>query len=220
MNEYLSPTFFIESDHPSVIDYARHFAGPGDEIAMAVRLYYAVRDGIIYNPYRYTFERDAYRASLILEQGEGFCVQKAILLAAVARAAGIPCRVGYANVVNHLTTKRLRELLRTDLFVFHGYNELFLNGRWVKATPAFNRALCDKFGILPLDFNGSEDSIFHPLDRMGRRHMEYVHDYGSFADFPLGLMIEESMRHYPHLAEVMKFRGGGGDGADNDPEFL
>ena len=26
----------------------------------------------------------------------------------------------------------------TDLFVYHGYAELFLDGKWVKATPAFN----------------------------------------------------------------------------------
>lgn len=219
MNEYLAPTLYIECDHPAVEDFARSSAGNGSAIDMAVSLYYAVRDGISYNPYCYTFERDAYRASRVLEKGQGFCVQKAILLAAAARAVGIPCRVGYANVVNHLTTRRLRELLRTDLFVFHGYNELFLEGKWVKSTPAFNKTLCDKFGIRPLDFNGREDSIFHPLDLMGRRHMEYIHDYGSFADFPIELMIEESMRYYPHLAEMMKARGAGGGAPVTDPEL-
>ncbi len=219
MDEYLAPTLFIESDHPAVIEFARTSAGNGGAIDRAVRLYYAVRDGIGYNPYCYTFERDAYRASMILEKGQGFCVQKAILLAAAARAVGIPCRVGYANVVNHLTTRRLRELLRTDLFVFHGYNELFIEGKWVKSTPAFNKSLCDKFGIRPLDFNGRDDSIFHPLDLKGRRHMEYVHDYGSFPDFPIDLMIEESMRYYPHLAEMMKSRDAGGGTTETDPEL-
>ncbi len=219
MKEYLGPTYFIESDHPAVIDFAIDAAGEGDDRIRAVRLYYAVRDGIDYNPYRYTFEREPYRASRILAQGDGFCVQKAILLAALVRAIRIPCRVGYANVVNHLTTKRLRELLRTDLFVFHGYNELFLGGRWVKATPAFNRTLCEKFGLRPLEFNGEDDSIFHPLDLQGRRHMEYVHDYGAFADFPLELMIEESLRYYPHLAELMKAHMSGGGFPIHDPEL-
>jgi hypothetical protein len=219
MDDDCTPTYFIESDHAGVVEFARASAGKGDPIDMAVRLYYAVRDGIAYNPYCYTFEREAYRASRILEQGQGFCVQKAILLAAAARAVGIPCRVGYANVINHLTTKRLRELLRTDLFVFHGYNELFIGDMWVKATPAFNKSLCQKFGIRPLDFNGRDDSLFHPLDLMGRRHMEYVHDYGSFSDLPIELMIKESMRYYPHLAEMMKARGEEGDDRIKDPEM-
>ena len=219
MKEYLSPTYFIDSDHPTIREFARKAAGEGDTLTRAVRLYYAVRDGILYNPYRFTFDREPYRASAVLAQGDGFCIQKAILLAAVVRAEGIPCRPGYANVINHLTTKRLKELLRTDLFVFHGYNELFLEGKWVKATPAFNKALCDKFGMHPLEFDGRTDSIFHPLDLQGRRHMEYVHDYGPFADFPLEMMIEESVKYYPHLRELME-AGVTGDGAvRDDPEF-
>ena len=63
--------------------------------------------------------------------------------------------------------------------------ELHLGGRWVKATPAFNRELCDKVGIAPLEFDGERDSLFQPLDLEGRRHMEYVRDRGVFADLPL-----------------------------------
>ena len=219
MEEYLTPTYFIDSDHPSIREFARKAAGEGDTLTRAVRLYYAVRDEILYNPYRFTFDRELYRASSILEQGDGFCIQKAILLAAAARAEGIPCRPGYANVINHLTTKRLRELLRTDLFVFHGYDELYLNGKWVKATPAFNKSLCEKFGIRPLEFDGISDSIFHPLDLQGRRHMEYVHDYGPFADFPFQVMISESLKYYPHLREFMDAGVSGKEVGASDREF-
>src|SRR5574341_322846 len=65
---------------------------------------------------------------------------------AVARVVGIPARVGYADVRNHLSTPKLRELVGGDLFVWHGYAELHLEGRWVKATPAFNLTLCERFG--------------------------------------------------------------------------
>ncbi|HPU87326.1 MAG TPA: transglutaminase family protein [Spirochaetota bacterium] len=217
MDEYCSPTWFIESAHPAVVAFARDAAGDGDATARAVRLYYAVRDGIAYNPYRYTFERGPYRASAVLAAREGFCVQKSILLAAAARAIGIPCRVGYANVINHLSTKRMRELLRTDLFVFHGYNEFHLGGRWVKATPAFDAALCQRFGLRPLEFTGAEDSIFHPYDLAGRRHMEYVHDYGTFADFPFETMVRESLRHYPHIEALMREHDAGA--RIEDPEL-
>jgi len=204
MHQYLTPTYYIESTHKAVVEFAEsRTRGATDETGRAVRLFYAVRDEIRYNPYLYSFDREQYRASVALDRMEGWCVQKAILLAAASRAIGIPCRLGYANVVNHLTTKRMRELMGTSLFVFHGYNEFYLSGRWVKATPAFNLALCEKFGIRPLEFDGVNNSVFHPFDMSGQRHMEYVHDYGSFADFPFQMMVDESLKYYPTLAERM-----------------
>jgi transglutaminase-like putative cysteine protease len=223
MDEYRRPTYFIESDNRTVIEFAEsRSSGAGDDTGRAVKLFYAVRDEVRYNPYRYSFDRDQYRAGLCLERMDGFCIQKAILLAAVSRAAGVPCRLGFANVVNHLATARMKELMRTDLFVFHGYNEFFLKGRWVKATPAFNIALCEKFGTLPLEFDGEHDSVFHPFDRSGQRHMEYVHDYGPFADFPFRMMIDESLKYYPHLATFMEKTGDGtafAGACSDDPEL-
>lgn len=202
---YLAPTFFIDSDRPAVIERARSIVGPDDgDIDRAVKLFYAVRDGLPYNPYRTSFERGDYRASFILGQGDGFCVQKAIVLAALSRAAGVPCRLRFADVRNHLVTRRLREIMKTDVFVFHGYNEFRLDGRWIKATPAFNLSLCEKFGIHALDFNGRDDSILHPFDAKGNRHMEYLRDYGPFDDLPFDMMMEEYRRHYPHLAAIVE----------------
>jgi len=204
MNKYLESTWFMNSDAPGIIAFTeKHISGKTTELEKAVSLYYAVRDTIIYNPYRFSFNRDEYRATYPLELGEGFCVQKALLLTAVIRAAGIPARPGFANVINHLSTGRLRELLQSDLFVFHGYTEIYLEGKWVKATPAFNLSLCEKFGVHPLEFDGKGDSIFHPFNLAGQKHMEYVHDYGTFEDFPFELMIEECKKHYPHFASVI-----------------
>lgn len=89
--------------------------------------------------------------------------------------------------------------MKSDIFVFHGYAEILLEGKWVKATPAFNKSLCDRAGILPLEFDGEHDSIFHPFDKSGNKHMEYLHDYGSFDDLPFDRMIDEYDIHYPHL---------------------
>ena len=199
MNEYLKPTKFIDSDHPKVVDFARKHAVGADEREKAVALYRAVRDGVRYNPFQNFTRDDAYRGSTCLERGEGWCVPKAALLAACARATGIPARVGYADVKNHLTTPALTAKMGTDLFVFHGYTDLFLEGKWVKATPAFNLAMCTRFRVKPLEFDGREDSIFHPFDEDDRRHMEYVRWRGEYADVPADDIKRVFSETYPEL---------------------
>ena len=183
--DYLEPGYFVDSDAETVVRFAKDtvagLTGPRD---MAVALYKRVRDEIRYDPYRLPPTRDEYKASATLAKGYGYCITKSALLAAAARAVGIPARVGYADVRNHLTSEKLRETMGTDLFVYHGYAEIYLDGKWLKATPVFNQTLCDKVGILPLEFDGTEDSIFHPFDTSGRRHMEYVEDRGTRADIP------------------------------------
>jgi transglutaminase-like putative cysteine protease len=184
MNEYLKPGRFVDSDHPAVIAFStRHARGEANR-EKAVSLYYAVRDEIRYNPFQNFMLDQTYRASACVEHGSGWCVPKAALLAACARAIGIAARVGYADVKNHITTPELTAKMGTDLFVFHGYTELLLEGRWVKATPAFNLTLCTRFRVKPLEFDGRTDSLFHPFDEDNRRHMEYVHERGSFFDVP------------------------------------
>ena len=197
---YLQATPFVNSDAENVIAFSRRVCGEEtDEVAKAVRLYYAVRDGITYTPYCDFRSPDTYRASACLARGSGFCVAKAALLAATARAAEIPARMGFADVRNHLCTPRLRALMNTDVFYYHGYAEMLLGGAWVKATPAFDRGLCDRFGVLPLEFTGLADSLFHPYDRSGRRHMEYVHERGAQADVPAADIMAIFERYYPGL---------------------
>jgi transglutaminase-like putative cysteine protease len=196
----LQPTAFIDSATASVVAFARRVcAAETDDVANAVRLYYAVRDGIVYTPYCDFRSPETFRASAVLAKGSGFCVGKAALLSAAARAAGIPARVGFADVRNHLCTPRLRALMGTDVFYYHGYAELYLGGRWTKATPAFDRPLCDRFGVRPLEFNGREDSLFHPYDVAGRRHMEYVRDRGACNDVPAADIMATFARAYPGL---------------------
>ncbi|MBI5256529.1 MAG: transglutaminase family protein [Burkholderiales bacterium] len=195
----LQATALIDSDHPAVRAFAAQHAQGTDDTARAVALYYAVRDGFRYDPYRIELSVRGMRASTVLEIGVGWCVTKAALLAAAARAAGIPARLGFADVRNHLSTARMRERMKTDLFYWHGYTDLYLDGAWRKATPAFNVELCDRFGLLPLEFNGRDDSIYHPFDKSGNRHMEYVHQRGSFDDMPLDQIRADFAVHYPYM---------------------
>jgi transglutaminase-like putative cysteine protease len=199
MNEFLRPARYIDSDHPAVISFSKKNAVGNDHLARAVALYYAVRDTIRYNPFLDFSKEETFQASQCITAGEGFCIGKAALLAACARADGIPARVGFADVKNHLTTPALRERMGTDLFVYHGYAELLLEGKWVKATPAFNVELCQRFRVKPLEFDGLEDSIFHPFDEEDRRHMEYLRDHGSHADVPVAQIMQVFREVYPVL---------------------
>lgn len=198
--EYLRPGTFIDSDHSAVREFSKRVAGSlAAPREMVVALYYAIRDEFRYDPYRIDLNPEAMKASSLLDRGYGFCIVKAVLLAAAARVQGIPARLGFADVRNHLTTRRLRESMGTDVFVYHGFAELLVEGRWVKATPAFNRALCERFGVDTLEFDGVSDSVFQPFDSRGKQYMEYLRDHGRFADLPLEKLREAFEAAYPRL---------------------
>jgi transglutaminase-like putative cysteine protease len=193
----LAPTALIDSDHPAVKAFV-HEHGRGDsDREVAVALYLAVRDRFRYDPYRVDLSPQGMRASRVIEAGHGWCVPKAALLAAACRAAGIAARVGYADVRNHLSTERMRQVMQTDLFVWHGYTDVWLEGAWHKATPAFNLSLCERFGLLPLEWDGRSDSLYHPHDREGRRHMEYVNHRGVHDEVPLADIVRDFVQTYP-----------------------
>ena len=170
-HQALQATSAIDSDHPQIAAFAARHARGDAPREQAQTLYLTVRDGLRYDPYRIDLSEHGMKASTALSQGFGWCVPKAVLLAAVARAAGIPARLGFADVRNHLSTERQRQTMQTDVFVWHGYTELWIEGAWRKATPTFNLSLCEKFGLLPLEFDGVNDSFHHPSDRTGQRHM-------------------------------------------------
>jgi transglutaminase-like putative cysteine protease len=198
--DYLSAAPFVDSGDPAIQAFAYQASG-GAQTAkdQALALYGAVRDSIQYDPYVDFLDPAVFRASDVLRAGKGFCVGKSALLTAAARAAGIPARPGYADVRNHLTSKRLQDLVDGDTFYWHSYTELNIDGKWVKCTPAFDAALCARAKIAPLDFDGVNDSLFHPFDSAGRRHMEYLKDRGAFADVPFATIIADFKKFYPKL---------------------
>ena len=182
----LAPSRFVDSDHPDVVARAMAItAGLPTERARAVALFESVRDGIRYDPYSVSHDPDDYRASAVLAGSQRWCTPKAVALVAQARATGIPARLGFADVRNHLQSAKLAERMGTDLFAWHGYAVMWLDGAWRKATPAFNRELCERFGTKILVFDGRSDALLHAVDQSGRRHMEYVRDRGIHRDLPL-----------------------------------
>lgn len=196
---YLRATDIIDSQHPDIQAFVDEKTGEAlTAVDKAVRLYYAVRDGIRYDPYYPFYLAEHYRASAVLKGGRGFCIPKVSLLCASGRACGIPARAGFATVRNHFATRQLLEFMGSDLFVFHGFTEFYLEGKWVKATPAFNRELCDRFGVAPLEFNGLEDSILQSYDGNNRQFMEYVEFYGSYADIPVDEIVAGFKKTYGH----------------------
>ncbi|MCU0599904.1 MAG: transglutaminase family protein [Desulfobacterales bacterium] len=210
-SSYLKDTPVIDFNSRTVGDFADQHSGNGpDPMRQAVSLYYAVRDGIRYDPYSIELSVEGLRASTTLKTGRGWCVAKAILLAACCRRIKIPARLGFADIRNHLSTERMRRQMKTDIFYWHGYTSIYLNGQWVKATPAFNIELCEKFRIKPLDFDGKNDSIYHPFDLTGNKHMEYLRYRGEFEDAPIDAIKETFYREYVLAAELQ--------GADFDRE--
>lgn len=199
-NQYLEAGKLTDSNHPTVIAYAKeHTSGLETPKEKAIALYYAIRDGFRYNPYQIKLHPDAMKASYLLTKTEGYCIEKSNLLAACARVVGIPSRLGFGNVTNHLGTSRLEAELGTNLLVFHGYTELYLGDKWVKATPVFNKELCERYNVEPLEFDGETDAVFQESDKDGKPFMEYSHEYGTYSDVPFDKFKTELIRHYPHL---------------------
>ena len=201
MQRHLQPTEFFDYHQPELKAWiAAQLEGvANDPVAQVKALYLAVRDGISYNPYVFQTDPATFSASYALASGESYCIPKAVLLGAAARAIGVPSRLGLADVRNHLSSPKLIEWLQSDIFRMHGFIELYLNGRWVKATPAFNRQLCELMNVEPLDFDGVHDSMFQEYTDDGQAHMEYVNDHGIFDDVPHEFIVSGIQSAYPHL---------------------
>ena len=196
---YLGTTDFIESGAPEIVRLAVSLVA-GDPAETSVALFDWVRDNIRYDPRAAVDGPGEYRATAVLERARGFCIQKAVLLAAMGRAAGIPSRLGFAYVRNHRCPAWLKELMGTDVFVFHGYVELFLGGRWVKATPAFDSESSRRAGVLPVELDGTNDAMLHPVDPEGHPYIEYLRYRGVYADLPYDEIMAAFRESYPNLA--------------------
>jgi len=198
MQRYLKSTYTIDCEEKSVKEKAQMLAiGQETMIEKAKVLFYFVRDQIKYNPYVPLYTLEDNKASVTLSRGEGYCVQKAILLAALTRASGIPACLGFADIRNYILTKKLADAMRgKNLFIYHGYVSFYLDGKWVKATPAFDLKMCQKNQIIPVEFDGESDAQFHQYNREGKLHIEYVQDHGYYDDLPWEEMLEARAGRY------------------------
>ncbi|MHA1491459.1 MAG: transglutaminase-like domain-containing protein [Promethearchaeota archaeon] len=209
LKEYLKPTFFINSDSKIVTDLVKKITlNTKTNIEKAISIFYWTRDEIRYDPYNsFSSKREMskpsykekYKASYIITIKKGWCVQKACVLAALARASFIPSRLHFADIRNHAAPEKLKKMMGTDIFMYHGYTELFLNNTWVKATPAFNISLCQKFGLRAVEFDGIKDGILSGKTLNDQKYIEYIRDRGIFADFPFDKLFKELSEFYSFI---------------------
>ena len=207
MESYLRATDYFDYHHPGIQALAAEIR-PGSATERAVQIYNLVRDRFPYNPFDVLEGPPSFRASFCVERGEAYCIPKAALMVALCRQQGIPARLGLADVKNHLSTPKMTEMLRSEIFSMHGYAEIWLDDRWIKTTPVFNRELCERFNVAPLEFDGQSDAIFHAYTSDGQRHMEYLTDHGSFEELPVDFILDNFARHYPHLVTQMQEHAG------------
>ena len=129
---FLRPGQMVQSTDDAVVGFTRRAIGIETQAKeQVIRLYYAVRDQIRYDPYDIELSIEGLSARRNLETGIGWCISKAVLLAACCRSIGVPARLGYSDVRNHLSTQKLREKMGTDVFYWHGYTSIHLNGKWL-----------------------------------------------------------------------------------------
>ena len=198
MPKYLNCTYTIDCEEESIKEKAQILTTNKETTVDRARaLFYFVRDEIKYNPYVPLYTLEDNKGSITLERGEGYCVQKAILLAALARASGIPTKLGFADIRNYILPKKIADAMRGEnLFIYHGYVAFYLDRKWVKATPAFDLKMCKKNLIIPVDFDGRSDAQFHRNNREGKLHIEYVRDHGYFNDLPWEKLLEARAGRY------------------------
>jgi transglutaminase-like putative cysteine protease len=200
--EYTAATEFFDYESAAIQDLIQPYQNTSlSQKEMAVALYLKVRDGWRYNPYRISFNKSDLRASALAKRTEGHCIDKSVLLITCLRALGIPARLHLAKVKNHIAVERLEERFGTNVMTPHGMVNIFLDGKWLKASPAFNASLCEKCRVAPLDFDGTQDAIFQEYNRDGNAFMEYLEDYGHFEDVPMDFILENMKVHYPHLLD-------------------
>lgn len=210
---YLAPAEYVDSDHPAIAAFAARTVMADMPVTEKVRRLYLAAREIRYDPDLDYSDPEIYRASSVLNAGAGYCVGKAALFAALCRASAIPARVAFADVTNHLSSEKLREKMGTNYFAWHGFTEVFLDGRWVKASPTFNSTLCARFGVAPLDFDGGSDALLQAYDGAGRTFMKYEVLHGAFHDVPAKFLIAEMARLYPSLKGR---RGRSAGGMENE----
>ncbi|WJG10857.1 transglutaminase-like domain-containing protein [Aliiglaciecola sp. LCG003] len=199
LSQYLQENEYFNYSHPSIQSLISSIEEP-DPYQKIIAAYYLIRDNIAYNPYTFSDGVEALKASYAATHDSAYCIPKSALLVAVSRALGIPARIGLGDVRNHLSSPKLIDWLKTDLFVMHGYAEIYMHDKWVKCTPVFNHTLCEKFNIQPLNFDGKSDSLFHSFTQSGDKHMEYVTDHGSFAEMPVEKIFDAVSQAYPHIS--------------------
>ena len=200
----LQATRYFDCDEPSLQTYAAKVVGNAtSDVEKIVKLYYAVRDEFRYDPRHFLLTKKQFCCRQILLDKRGFCMPKAVLLSTLARTQGIPSGIGFADVVNHLMPDSMLDETGDKKPIFHGYSVLYVDGKWLKASPAFNLTMCEKLDTKPLEFDGKSHALFHEYDNKNRKHMEYIQDHGAVADFPYEIVYYDVFgEKYPDVFKL------------------
>ena len=198
-DRYLAATDFLDFGVPAVAQFVADAVGDATTPTQkGVRLFYAVRDRVRYDAGNVKLAPAGLRASTVVAQGEAFCIPKAALLVAGARCAGIPAAIGLSDVVNHFSTPKMQQAMGgREVFMHHGWAALYLEGRWVKAVPAFNKELCALMGVPPTEFDGTQDAVLQQFKADGSVHMEYLRDHGIWSDVHFQRIEADWTGYYP-----------------------
>jgi transglutaminase-like putative cysteine protease len=204
MKQYTEETFHFDFSNEKIQNTVA-FLNKGEtetDKEFAIKAYLYVRDTWPYDPNRISLKNEDWKASEIITHKGGHCIDKVVLLIAILRAVSIPARLGLAKVKNHIAVDHIIEKFGSDVLVPHGYIEIYLNNKWVKATPAFNKELCKILNVHVLDFDGENNSVFQEFDQSGKQvFMEYLEDYGTFNEVPIPFMFQLMTDHYPKIKE-------------------
>ena len=208
VKEYLSKTYYLDYTDKSIQSIVNQYkTSQLSKQEIAIDLYYKIRDGWRYNPYQISFVKDRYQSSYIASKADGHCIEKSILLISCLRALDIPARLHLAKVKNHIGVEKFIEKFGNDEITPHGMVDIYLNNKWVKVSPAFNKELCLKLNVHTLNFDGEHDSLFHEYDKAGNTFMIYLEDYGYFSDVPLDFIANNFKENYPKIMEMANENG-------------
>ena len=194
MKKFLKSTYFIDWDNEKVKNKAKELTSDVEDtpdkiksnIEKSIKLFDFVRDEIKYiaDFKKDSYKKDKFKASVTLENGFGFCIPKSVIMAALSRAIGIPSRLHFVDIENHLTSESFKKRLGSGIFIYHGYAEIFLNGKWVEANVAFDSELCKRKGYPIVYFDGINPGLFAKKDESGKPFIEYIKDRGTNKDVP------------------------------------
>jgi transglutaminase-like putative cysteine protease len=206
--EYLSKTYFFDFEEPIIQEIIQEFKTDSLSVKdKAVKLYLKIRDNWRYNPYQISLSIESYKASQIAKKTEAHCIDKSVLLITCLRGLKIPARIHLVKVKNHIGVERFIERFGTNEISPHGMVDIYLDKKWIKVSPAFNKELCEKCNVAPLDFDGEHDSIFQEYNRDGQQFMKYIEDYGHFEDLPMEFIFNNFKENYPSVFEMFKNQG-------------
>ena len=210
--EALGSTDAIEADHPAVRETAARVAGDADELEATRRLFEWVRDEIRYEMSPELGSRDDWRASGTLERGYGFCQQKAVLLASLLRARGIPAGIVIQDLLDHKIPPHYVEFLGSQRLEVHGLTCAHVGGRWLRLDATLPRSLCEKKRYRLVEFDGSGDAELPATDADGEPHFDLVRDYGAWPDMPEEIVERTLAYDWLHSPEYQRMARRNGPG--------